>query len=32
MAKEGKNALLRLPSGEMRLVSVECKATHRTGW
>ena len=27
MAKEGKNALLRLPSGEMRLVSVECKAT-----
>lgn len=27
MAKEGKKALLRLPSGEMRYVSVECKAT-----
>ncbi|MDR0880818.1 MAG: 50S ribosomal protein L2 [Clostridioides sp.] len=27
MAKEGKNALLRLPSGEMRYVSVDCKAT-----
>ena len=27
MAKEGKNALLRLPSGEMRLVSINCKAT-----
>ena len=27
MAKEGKNALLRLPSGEMRFVPVECKAT-----
>lgn len=27
MAKEGKRALLRLPSGEMRYVSVECKAT-----
>ncbi|TQQ84300.1 50S ribosomal protein L2 [Peptacetobacter hominis] len=27
MAKEGKYALLRLPSGEMRYVSVECKAT-----
>lgn len=27
MAKEGKYAQLRLPSGEFRLVSVECKAT-----
>ena len=27
MAKEGTNALLRLPSGEMRYVSIECKAT-----
>ena len=27
MAKEGKYATLRLPSGEMRLVSLECKAT-----
>ena len=27
MAKEGKKALLRLPSGEMRYVSIECKAT-----
>ena len=27
MAKEGKYAHVRLPSGEMRLVSVDCKAT-----
>ena len=27
MAKEGKTALLRLPSGEMRFVSIDCKAT-----
>ena len=27
MAKEGKNVLLRLPSGEMRLVLANCKAT-----
>lgn len=27
MAKEGKYAQLRLPSGEFRLVSIECKAT-----
>ena len=27
MAKEGKKALLRLPSGEMRFVPVECKST-----
>ena len=27
MAKEGKKALLRLPSGEMRYVPVDCKAT-----
>ncbi len=27
MAKEGKMANLRLPSGEMRLVPVECRAT-----
>ena len=27
MDKEGKTALLRLPSGEMRLVSINCKAT-----
>ena len=27
MAKEGANALLRLPSGEMRLVPIECSAT-----
>ncbi len=27
MAKEGNKALLRLPSGEMRYVSIDCKAT-----
>lgn len=27
MAKEGKNVLLRLPSGEMRKVNANCKAT-----
>ena len=27
MAKEGKNALLRLPSGETRYVNMNCKAT-----
>jgi large subunit ribosomal protein L2 len=27
MAKEGDRATLRLPSGEMRMVSVECRAT-----
>ncbi len=27
MAKVGKKALLRLPSGEMRFVSIDCKAT-----
>ena len=27
MAKEGKYAHVRLPSGEMRLVSIDCKAT-----
>ena len=27
MAKEGKHATLRLPSGEMRIVPVECRAT-----
>ncbi|MEN6485085.1 MAG: 50S ribosomal protein L2, partial [Syntrophobacteraceae bacterium] len=27
IAKEGKYAILRLPSGEMRMVSMECKAT-----
>ena len=27
MAKEGKYAHVRLPSGEMRLVAVNCKAT-----
>ena len=27
MAKEGKYATLRLPSGEMRLVQISCKAT-----
>lgn len=27
MAKEGKNATLRLPSGEMRLVPINCRAT-----
>ena len=27
MAKEGKNATLRLPSGEFRMVNVECRAT-----
>ncbi len=27
MAKEGKYAHVRMPSGEMRLVNVECKAT-----
>ena len=28
MAKEGNNAQIKLPSGEVRLVSVECKATY----
>ena len=27
MAKEGDYATLRLPSGEMRMVPVECRAT-----
>ncbi len=27
MAKEGKYATLRLPSGEMRLIPIECRAT-----
>jgi large subunit ribosomal protein L2 len=27
VAKEGKHATLRLPSGEMRMVSVECRAS-----
>jgi large subunit ribosomal protein L2 len=27
IAREGKYATLRMPSGEMRLVSIECKAT-----
>ncbi|HIE52099.1 MAG TPA: 50S ribosomal protein L2 [Armatimonadetes bacterium] len=27
MAREGKHALLRLPSGEVRMVPVDCKAT-----
>ena len=27
MSKEGDAALLRLPSGEMRMVSEECAAT-----
>ena len=27
VAKEGKNATLRLPSGEMRMVLVACRAT-----
>ena len=27
MAQEGKKAVLRLPSGEMRFVSIDCKAT-----
>ena len=27
MAKEGKYATLRMPSGEMRMVPVECRAT-----
>ncbi len=27
MAKEGKNATLRLPSGEMRMVPIVCRAT-----
>ncbi len=28
MAKEGQNATLKMPSGEIRLVSVECMATY----
>lgn len=28
MAKEGKNAQLKMPSGEIRLVNIECKATY----
>ncbi len=27
-AKEGKNALLKMPSGEVRMVSLECMATY----
>ena len=27
MAKEGKYATLRLPSGEMRMVPIQCRAT-----
>ncbi len=27
MAKEGKNATIKLPSGEMRRISLECRAT-----
>ena len=27
MAKEGKYATLRLPSGEMRMVPIECRAS-----
>ena len=27
MAKEGKNALIKLPSGEVRIVPLDCKAT-----
>ena len=27
MAKEGKYATLRLPSGEMRMVPIDCRAT-----
>jgi len=27
-AKEGKNALLKMPSGELRLISLECIATY----
>ena len=27
MAKEGKFALLKLPSGEQRMVQAECRAT-----
>jgi large subunit ribosomal protein L2 len=27
MAKESKNAIVRLPSGEMRYVNINCKAT-----
>ena len=30
MAKEGKNAQLKMPSGEVRLVNLECKATYGT--
>jgi len=30
MAKEGKNAQLKLPSGEVRIVSLECMATYGT--
>ncbi|MCB0729650.1 MAG: 50S ribosomal protein L2 [Ignavibacteriae bacterium] len=28
MAKEGKNAQLKMPSGEVRIVSIDCKATY----
>lgn len=30
MAKEGKNAQLKLPSGEVRIISLECMATYGT--
>ena len=29
MAKEGKYATLRLPSGEMRMVPLECRASRQ---
>ncbi len=31
MAKEGNYATLRLPSSEMRMVHIECRANHRPG-
>ena len=31
MAKEGDYAVVRLPSGEQRLVHLDCMATHRPG-
>ena len=32
MAKEGKYAQLKMPSGEIRLINLECKATLWYSW
>lgn len=32
MGKEGKYAIIRMPSSEMRRVLVTCRSLHRRGW